>query len=277
MTPDEYCQEKAAKSGSSFYYSFLFLPPEKKQAITALYAFCREVDDIVDEMKDRQIARRKLDWWQTQIDSLYAGAPEHPVAQALSPAIERFGLKKELLHEIILGMEMDLMQNRYPDYAALELYCYRVAGVVGELSASIFGISDGKTIEFAHQLGTALQLTNIVRDVGEDATRNRIYLPQDELQRFGVLETDLLQLKNSVNFDKLMAFQIERARACYEKALSTLPPQDREAQKVGLIMAAIYRAVLEKIAKNPGRVLSQRTSLAPINKLWIAWKTWVRK
>ena len=183
MTPDEYCQDKAAASGSSFYYSFLFLPPERRRAITALYAFCREIDDVVDECHDAQIAATKLAWWREELARVYAGNPQHPIGQALRPATERFNLPHELLSEIIDGMEMDLTQSRYLDFTALSLYCYRVASVVGLLAAEIFGYQDRHTQKYAHDLGMAFQLTNIIRDVGEDARRGRVYLPLDEMMQ----------------------------------------------------------------------------------------------
>ena len=275
VTPDEYCQQKAAQSGSSFYYSFLFLPPQRRRAITALYAFCREVDDVVDECSDPALARIKLAWWRDELARLYAGAPQHPVTRALAAAIEPFGIKRELLVEIIDGMEMDLSQNRYPDFAALEQYCHRVAGVVGLLAASIFGYRDERTLAYAHTLGLAFQLTNIIRDIGEDSRKGRIYLPLDELRQFEVSAADILHARQSENFVRLMRFQIERAEGYYAKALTQLPPEDLKAQRPGLIMAAIYRALLGEIADDGCKVLSQRTALTPLRKFWIAWKTWI--
>ncbi|HSW84895.1 MAG TPA: squalene/phytoene synthase family protein, partial [Usitatibacter sp.] len=186
MTPDEYCQQKAAASGSSFYYSFLFLPSERRRAITALYAFCREVDDIVDEVSDVGVARTKLAWWRTEVANLFAGHPQHPVTKAPAPFTASHGIDAGRMNEIIDGMEMDLVYHRYPDFDSLKLYCHRAAGVVGQLSASIFGYSEASTLEYAESLGIAFQLTNIIRDVGEDARRGRVYLPQDELARFGL-------------------------------------------------------------------------------------------
>ena len=276
MTPDEYCQQKAASSGSSFYYSFLFLPPNRRRAITALYAYCREVDDIVDECLDAQIAATKLAWWRTELDRLYAGNPEHPVTQALLPVLKEFALPQEQLLEIIDGMQMDLQQTRYLDFKALSLYCYRVASVVGLLAAEIFGYTDRATQKYAHDLGMAFQLTNIIRDVGEDARRGRVYLPIDELQRFNVPVADILNSRYSDNFKALMEFQIERAEQYYEQAMSQLPAADRKSQRPGLVMAAIYRAVLDEIKRDGCQVLSQRTSLTPIRKLWIAWRTWAK-
>jgi phytoene synthase len=276
MTPEEYCQDKAASSGSSFYYSFLFLPANRRRAITALYAFCREVDDVVDECKDPQVAANKLVWWRQELDRLYAGQPQHPVTQALQAVLPEFSLPQEQLLEIIDGMEMDLQQTRYLDFTALSLYCYRVASVVGLLAAEIFGYTDRQTLKYAHDLGMAFQLTNIIRDVGEDARRGRIYLPMDELKRFNVTVADILDARQSENFQKLMEFQIERAERYYAQALSQLPVVDRKAQRPGLVMAAIYRALLEEIKRDGCQVLRQRTSLTPLRKLWLAWRTWVK-
>ena len=210
MNPDDYCQQKAASSGSSFYYSFLFLPQEQ-------------------------------------------------------------------LLEIIDGMEMDLTQTRYLDFKGLSLYCYRVASVVGLLAAEIFGYTDRKTQKYAHDLGMAFQLTNIIRDVGEDARRGRIYLPIEDLQKFDVKAADILNARHSDNFRRLMEFQIARAEQYYEQAFANLPPVDRRAQRPGLVMAAIYRALLDEIRRDGCLVLSQRTSLTPLRKLWLAVTTWVRE
>jgi phytoene synthase len=275
VTPDQYCQERAAASGSSFYYSFLFLEPARRQAITALYAFCREVDDVVDECPDPALARAKLGWWRDEVKALFAGRPTHPVTQALAVSLTGFSLPQEQLLEIIDGMEMDLDQVRYADFKALHLYCYRVASVVGLLAAEIFGYTDRLTLKYAHDLGLAFQLTNIIRDVGEDARRGRIYLPQDDLSRFGVSEADLLQANYTDNFRRLMEFQVERARATYGLAFAQLPAADRKAQRAGLIMAAIYRATLDEIVRDRFRVLDQRISLPPLRKLWLAGKTWI--
>jgi phytoene synthase len=276
MTPEEYCQEKAAASGSSFYYSFMFLPPDKRRAITALYAFCREVDDVVDECSDVNVARTTLNWWRGQVAEIYCGKPQHPVAQALVPLVQQFNLAQEHLLEIIDGMEMDLDHQRYADFKALQLYCYRVASVVGLLAAEIFGYTDRHTLKYAHDLGIAFQLTNIIRDVGEDARRGRIYLPLDELERFNVSAADILNARETENFHKLMEFQIERAQRFYRQAFDQLPPQDRKTQRTGLIMAAIYRATLDEVEASGCHVLKQRVSLTPAYKLWLAFKAWLR-
>ena len=275
MTPDAYCQQKAAASGSSFYYAFLFLPAERRRAITALYAFCREVDDAVDEASEAQLAAAKLAWWRSEVANLFAGKPQHPVSRALHPFKDEFAITAERLNEVIDGMEMDLTQTRYLDWKGLERYCHLVAGVVGLLAAGIFGYRDPRTLEYARDLGIAFQLTNVIRDVGEDARKNRIYLPMDELKRFNVPAADILQSRESPEFRALMAFQAERARRYYARAMAALPPEDRRAQRSGLIMAAIYRALLEEIERDGFRVLTQKTSLTPLRKLYIAWKTWL--
>lgn len=275
MTPDEYCENKAAQSGSSFYYSFRFLPLETRLGITALYAFCREVDDVVDEIEDENVARTTLQWWRSEIANLYAGNPQHPVTRALQPHVQRLELPQKAFLEIIAGMEMDLLQARYNSFEDLKHYCYHVASVVGQLSARVFGFSDAKTLDYANDLGLAFQLTNIIRDVGEDARRGRIYLPVEELQRFNVPASDILNYRESENFASLMRFQIERAEKYYQQAMDALPRPDRKKQRAGLVMAAIYRATLDEIKRDgPQKVLNQRLSLTPLRKLWLAWKTW---
>ena len=273
MTPDEYCQLKAAASGSSFYYSFLFLPPERRRAITALYAFCREVDDIVDETAEENLARIKLAWWRTEIAELYRGNPQHPVTRALAPCVLPFSLTQERMEQIIDGMEMDLTQSRYLDFKGLERYCHLVAGVVGLCAADIFGRTEESTLQYASNLGLAFQLTNIIRDVGEDARRGRVYLPVNELQMFGVPVADILNARYGDGFTHLMD-QYQRAEQYYRAALAALPAADKRTQRPGLIMAAIYRALLGEIRRDGFQVLHQRTSLTPVRKLWLAWKTW---
>ena len=276
MTPDQYCQEKCAASGSSFYYSFLFLPAERRRAIMALYAFCREVDDVVDECNDLSVASTKLAWWRQEVERVAEGKPQHPVGQALKQVAPGINLPKEQLLEIIDGMEMDLQQARYLDFKGLSLYCYRVASVVGLLAAEIFGYRDRQTQKYAHDLGMAFQLTNIIRDIGEDARRGRIYIPMDELKQFNVPAADILNGKYSDNFTALMQFQYERAERYYEQALAQLPAVDRKSQRPGLFMAAIYRTLLAEIKDENFQVLHQRISLPPGRKLWLAAKTWIK-
>lgn len=271
-TPEQYVQQKAAASGSSFYYAFLFLPKPRRAAITAFYAFCREVDDVVDEVSDPSVARTKLAWWQAEVAKAYAGQPSHPVMQALMPYAPRFGIEERQLQAVIEGCQMDLEQTRYLDFAGLQRYCHLVAGVVGEVSARIFGQTQDATTQYAHTLGLAFQLTNIIRDVGEDAMRGRIYLPIDELQRFDVKAHELLKRQHSERFVALMRFQAERAHALYDQALALLPAADWRAQKPGLMMASIYRTLLREIERDDFAVLHQRIALTPLRKFWLAWK-----
>jgi phytoene synthase len=280
MTPQQYVQQRAAASGSSFYYAFLFLPPPRRAAITAFYAFCREVDDVVDEVSDPSVAASKLQWWRGEVAALAEGTPTHPAMQALQPCMEPYDIRSEHLLAVIDGCQIDLQQTRFLDWPGLRHYCHLVAGVVGEVASSIFGRQEARTIEYSHRLGLAMQLTNIIRDVGDDARRGRIYLPMSELQRFDVKASELLQRNApwgySERFDALMRFQAERAHAFYDEALALLPEVDRQAQKPGLMMANIYRTLLREIERQRFQVLHQRTSLTPLRKLWIAAGTHLR-
>lgn len=280
MTPEQYVQDKAASSGSSFYYAFLFLPPPRRAAITAFYAFCREVDDVVDEVADPSVAGTKLAWWRKEVASAYAGQPNHPVMKALMPCTQPFGITAAHLDAVIDGCLTDLQQTRFLDYPALQRYCHLVAGVVGEVAANIFGRSQEATVQYAHRLGQAMQLTNIIRDVGDDARRGRIYLPMSELQQFDVKAHEILKREKpwgySERFTALMQFQASRTHATFDAALALLPECDRTAQKPGLMMANIYRTLLREIEAQQFQVLHQRTSLTPLRKLWLATKTQLR-
>lgn len=271
--PDFYCRQKAANSGSSFYYSFLFLSPTQRQAIQAVYAFCREVDDIVDEYRDLNIAQTKLSWWHQEVDRLFLGQGLHPISQALTIAQTHYPLNADLFHEILHGMEMDLLHQGYATFLDLKQYCHRVAGCVGLLAVEIFGYQDPQTLEYARHLGLAFQLVNIIRDIGEDASRARVYLPEDELHQFYLTPQDILNKQYSDNFLALMQYQSNRARSYYQRAKELLPAVDRQKQRSGLIMAEIYFTLLDEIEKMDFQILNQRVSLTPLRKLWIAWKT----
>ncbi len=273
MTPEQYVQDKTARSGSSFYYAFLFLPPPQRAAITAFYAFCREVDDVVDEVTDAGVAATKLAWWRGQIVASFGGQPSHPVMKALMPHTADYLITPQHLLTVIDGCQMDLDQSRYLDFAGLALYCHRVAGVVGEVAANIFGRTAETTTAYAHRLGLAMQLTNIIRDVGDDARRGRIYLPMAELKQFDVKAQEILNRGYSERFTALMKFQAERAHRAYDEAFALLPDADRCAQKPGVMMANIYRTLLREIEADGFQVLHQRTSLTPLRKLWIAMRT----
>ena len=277
MTPEQYVQQKAARSGSSFYYAFLFLPPRRRLAITAFYAFCREVDDVVDEATELSVAGAKLAWWQQEVAVAFGGAPSHPVMRALMPMTKEFGIEQAHLEAVIRGCRVDLEQNRFIDFPALSGYCHLVAGVVGEVACNIFGRQLPQTVDYAHRLGLAMQLTNIIRDVGDDARRGRIYLPISELQQFGVKAHELLARQRpwgySDRFTALMSFQAQRAHRLFDEAFALLPPEDRPRQRPGLMMANIYRNLLREIEAQGFQVLHQRTSLTPLRKLWIAAQT----
>lgn len=273
----DYCRQKAAESGSSFLSGFKFLPEPQRDAMTVLYAFCRELDDVVDDCTDKNIAQTTLNWWRADLAKAFSdGLPEHPVHQALQTVAAPFKLPQSELVELIDGMQMDLDQARYATFDELKLYCRRAAGVVGCLIARILGFTDSKTLDYADKMGLALQLTNIIRDVGEDARNGRIYLPMEELQRFNVPAATIMQYQPTPEFAELMAFQIQRARETYREALALLPAADKKNQKVGLVMAAIYYALLNEIERDGAQnVLRYKIAIPSPRKKRIALKTWL--
>ena len=273
----DYCHQKAAESHSSFLSGFRFLSVEKRNAITVLYAFCRELDDVVDGCTDPNVAQITLNWWRSDLEKVFNNEmPEHPVHQALKDIRAKFDLPKNEFEALIDGMQMDLEQARYGSFDELKLYCYRVAGVVGCLIARILGFTNPKTLEYADKMGLALQLTNIIRDVGEDARQGRIYLPIEEMQKFDVPANVIMQCKPTDNFAKLMQFQVNRARETYREAMLLLPAADKKSQKVGLIMAAIYYALLNEIDRDGAQnVLTYKIAIPSPRKKRIALKTWL--
>lgn len=273
----DYCHQKAAESHSSFLSGFRFLSVEKRNAITVLYAFCRELDDVVDGCTDPNVAQITLNWWRSDLEKVFNNEmPEHPVHQALKDIRAKFDLPKNEFEALIDGMQMDLEQARYGSFDELKLYCHRVAGVVGRLIARILGFSNPKTLEYADKMGLALQLTNIIRDVGEDARQGRIYLPIEEMQKFDVPANVIMQCKPTENFAKLMQFQVNRARETYREAMLLLPAEDKKSQKVGLIMAAIYYALLNEIDRDGAQnVLTYKIAIPSPRKKRIALKTWL--
>jgi phytoene synthase len=277
MTPEQYVNDKAQQSGSSFYYAFMFLPPVRRAAMTAFYAYCREIDDVVDEVHDPGVAATKLGWWKREVESAWAGNPSHPVMKALMPHVHTFGVRLDHLLAVIQGCEIDLQQTRFLDYAGLQKYCQLVAGIVGEVASNIMGRTQAQTVTFAHRLGLAMQLTNIIRDVGDDARRGRIYLPVSELQQFDVKAAEILKREApwgySDRFTALMKFQAERAHRLYDEALALLPEVDRNNQKPALMVGNIYRRLLREVEAADFQVLHQRISLTPLRKLWIACQT----
>ena len=273
----DYCHQKAAESHSSFLSGFRFLSVEKRNAITVLYAFCRELDDVVDGCTDLNVAQITLNWWRSDLEKVFNNEmPEHPVHQALKDIRASFDLPKNEFEALIDGMRMDLEQARYGSFDELKLYCHRVAGVVGCLIARILGFSNPQTLEYADKMGLALQLTNIIRDVGEDARQGRIYLPIEEMQKFDVPANVIMQCKPTDNFAKLMQFQVDRARETYREAMLLLPAADKKSQKVGLIMAAIYYALLNEIDRDGVQnVLTYKIAIPSPRKKRIALKTWL--
>jgi phytoene synthase len=277
MTPEQYVHAKAKESGSSFYYAFMFLPPARRTAMTAFYAFCREVDDVADDVHDPGVAATKLAWWRTEVDASFSGKPSHPVMKALMPHAGLYGVRQDHLQAIISGCQTDLEQTRFLDFPGLAKYCHLVAGIVGEVASNIMGRTQAQTVTFAHRLGLAMQLTNIIRDVGDDARRGRIYLPVSELQQFDVKASEILLRKSpwgySERFTALMRFQAERAHGFYDEALALLPASDRANQKPALMVGNIYRRLLREIEAGGFQVLHQRIALTPVRKLWIACQT----
>ena len=274
MTPAKYCENKTRGSGSSFFYAFLFLPDEKKRAMMALYAFCREVDDIADEVQDPEVAMRKLQFWREEIARTFAGKPNHPVGKELHEACRHYRLSENLLTDIMDGMAMDIAGLPILKVEDLSQYCYRVAGTVGLLSIEIFGYTDNKSREFSTALGEALQLTNILRDVREDAMRGRIYIPQEDRIRFAVTDQDFKDGSLKPAMQALLSDYGSRAEDCYKKALALLPEVDRKNLGASLIMGAIYHTHLKKLKAVGFDCWRHNIRLSPIHKMWIAWRAW---
>jgi phytoene synthase len=275
MSPDEYCRRKAAQNGTSLYYALLFLPPEKRLPMTALHAFRQEVEDIVEQTTEASVARMKLAWWRGQVEQLFGGQPDHPVAVALAPYVESCALSADPLYAVIEASEKNLDQFRYPDRVSLEQYCWLAGGRVNGLSAGILGQARPEATAFAETLGVALQMTVILGDVGEDARRGRIYLPADAMDRHGVTVDDILDGHHSAKFQALMDEQAQRARDLYRDALRTLTEADRRDQRPNLILAATHWTLLRELERDGWHVLDQRIALTPIRKFWLAWRTWV--
>ncbi|MGH7430237.1 MAG: presqualene diphosphate synthase HpnD [Candidatus Methylomirabilales bacterium] len=265
------------KSRSSFYCSFLFLPRAKREAIYAVYALCRAVDDIADDPGDLEAKAERLKGWREELDRCYAGRPTHPITRALRDCLNRYPIPKGYFDEVIAGVEMDLAVTRYPTIADLAQYCYRVASVVGLICIEIFGYRREATKEYAINLGLALQLTNILRDLKTDGRRGRIYLPQEDLERFGYSEDDLLHCRYTPGFFPLMRFEADRARDYFRRAAESLPSEDRKNMAAAEIMGRIYRETLETIARKEFRVFEDRIALPRARKIGLALTTWLKQ
>jgi phytoene synthase len=272
----EYCAQLTRKSQSNFYYSFLFLSKEKREAMYAVYAFCRSVDDVADGNAQMCEKQTLLDEWRQELDRCYEGKPEHPITIKLAQSLQKFPIPKEHFEELIAGVEMDLTYSRYPTFHELYEYCYRVAGVVGLMCIEIFGYRNPKAKDYAVNLGVALQLTNIMRDLKVDAERGRIYLPQDALARFGYHEGELLRGAYTPAFFELMRFVGSRARHYFHNARQLLAAEDRRSLFAAEIMGAIYFRLLETIETSGYRVFDHTITLPTSHKLWIALSIWAR-
>jgi len=256
------------ESGSNFYIGFFFLPKEKRRALSALYAFCRTVDDAVDfHPEGSEQARREVEFWKEELERLYAGRPSHPVAAGLLPFVERYRLDRQNFRHILDGVSMDLEKRRYPDFQGLLEYCYRVASAVGLLAIEIFGYAHPETKQYAENLGYAFQLTNILRDVATDAARGRIYIPLEDLRRFDIKEEEILSCSCDVRFPSLVNHEIHRAQRYYQKACEFLHPQDRKNMRPAEAMKAVYWEILKQIERNPCGIFSRRIRIPAWRKV----------
>jgi 15-cis-phytoene synthase len=269
----ERCAQVTRRSRSSFYYAFILLPPERRRALHAVYAFCRFIDDIADDEAIREPAML-LKRWREELDRVYSGTPTRALSRALADSARRFNIPRELFEEIINGVEMDLSRKRYQTWEELRPYCYRVASALGLICIEIFGYRNPSAKVYAENLGLALQLTNILRDIREDADRGRIYLPLEDLARFGVTEDEILGGVYSPNFVRLMDFEAHRARELYAAAQAALAPEDRGTLLTAEAMRLIYAAILERIIKSNYRVLDRRHSLSAPHKLYLVGRAW---
>lgn len=276
MTPaahvQTYLQQKAPAPGSSAHYAVLFLAPGRRVAATAFYAFCHEVGSVAYQVSDPQLAHTKLAWWQTEVSRAWQGQPSHPLLKALMPLVADFQIEQSQLQAVIEGGQSDLAQNRHLDFASLQRHVQLTSGIPAEVAARIFGQTQSETSAYAQRLGLALGLTRIIRGVGADALRGRIYLPVNELQQFDVKAHEILKRSPSTRFTALMGWQAQRAHQLYDEALALLPAADRRAQKPGLILARIQRSLLREIERSHFAVLDQRIQLTPLRKLWLAWQ-----
>lgn len=255
---------------TNFYYSFVFLPREKRRAIEAVYAFARRGDDVVDSGLDPETADCEIARYRAALDDCFAGRAATPELQALAEAVQRFRIPRQPFEDLILGLEMDLRTARYESFGDLALYCYRVASTIGLISIEIFGYRNPRTRDYAVNLGMALQLVNILRDLESDARRGRIYVPREDLERFEVRPGDLLAGCYSDSFVELMQFECDRARHYFDLARQMLPPEDRRSMVAAEIMAAIYWRLLQRIEQRRYNVFGKRVALSLPLKFWIA-------
>lgn len=271
MTPERYCLDKGLPRGSSLYYSAWYLKPEQQLALAAVFAFRREIRELIDECSDPGVARRKLDWWRAEIERVFGGMAQHPGARALQRATVTFNLAVEYFQEMLDGVEMDLRRSRYETFRDLSLYCHRVGGVAGTLWSEICGYQDHRTLKYGHTLGVGLELLRILRDLRHDVARGRLYLPTEELGRFAVTMADLGHPTGSDRVHALLRVQSQRIHEHLGHARAQLPKIDHFRQRSGLIMCRIQQALLTEIERDGLRVLDHRLRLTPLRKAWLAW------
>jgi phytoene synthase len=274
-----YCTAYTKKSGSNFYYSFLFLPKAKRDAMYTVYAFCKAVDSVVDEPVAGSNPKDELKHWREELDAVYSGTPTTPIMVSLAHHVTTLGIPKTYFDELIKGVEMDLFNNRYVTFDELSLYCYRVASVVGLICLHVFGVTSPRAQDYAVALGMAFQLTNILRDVGTDAAERRIYLPLDDLQKWNYPEKALLNRSYSAEFRALMEYEASRAHHYYKRAdaaLKELPSQERRALAVAEIMRGVYSRILERIERSNYQVFGPRITLSTTHRVVIALRIWLR-
>jgi len=269
------CHRITKGSNTNFYYSFLSLPSEKRKAIYSIYALCRCLDDVVDKSDSKLEASENLLKWTTEIINMYERRPSHPVTVELKPYIERYSIPRKYFFELIKGVEMDLTKNRYGTFDELHKYCYRVASAVGLICAEVFGYRNVETLGYAVDLGIAMQLTNILRDIKADAAKGRIYLPLEDLRKFGYTEAELCSATYNQAFVEIMQFECQRAWSYYKRAQETLPKEDRKAMIAAEIMRAIYSRILNKIEASNYNVYSSPPQLSKLQKIYIAFSTWI--
>jgi phytoene synthase len=277
MAPDTRldCHRLTRKARSSFYYPLLLLPGRKREALMAVYAFCRRADDLVDD--PASAGDEGIESWREELDRCYEGRPGHPITRSLCRIIQRYPIPKEHFEELLRGVEMDTVRNRYDTFEDLYPYCYRVASTVGLISIEIFGYRDPATRQYAVDLGVALQLTNILRDIPTDAGRNRIYLPGEDLDRFGCTEKTILHGMRTEAFRALMHFQCDRARTYYRKAWESFPARDRGALVAAEAMGRIYYSLLRGIERREYDVYSEKVTVPRLHKVGAALDVWGRQ
>jgi phytoene synthase len=267
------CAAIATRSGSSFLQAFRLLPDERRRGLEALYAFCRLVDDAADEATDPAAA---LAGWRAELALVFAGTPRHPVGVALADTVRRFGIRRQHLDDVVTGVEMDLERRRYETFEELRHYCHHVASAVGLATVPILGCRGAASERYAESLGVALQLTNILRDLAEDAERGRIYLPLEDLRRFGYGERELLTHTRGDAFRALMAFECARAAALYREARAGLAPEDRRALAPAEGMRLVYQRLLARIRRRPEAVFGPRLGVSRGEKIACVATAWVR-